>query len=97
MVFDTLGTKAIVITDNGYWTIFELSVRTGRTTQSSSGHIEMSVSRNKDFKSTWWKMEWIDHTEEILVAENHGLHLLDVMVTSSSFLECNCSPADHDY
>jgi len=79
MTFDTLGSKAVIVTDAGYWTIFELTVRTGRATKSSSGHIEVSATNKNEIGSGWWKLEWIDHSEEVLIAESGGLHLLDVM------------------
>jgi hypothetical protein len=81
LTFDTLGSKVIVITDNGYWTVFEIFVRTGRFSGSSSGHIEISSSHKTC--TGWWKMAWIDHTDEVLVAESYSLHLLDVMVPFS--------------
>ena len=81
LAFDTLGSKVIVITDNGYWTVFEIFVRTGRFSESSSGHIDISSSRKT--LTGWWKMAWIDHTDEVLVAESNSLHLLDVMVPFS--------------
>jgi hypothetical protein len=83
MAFDTLGSKAIVITDNGYWTVFEVAVRPGRASKSSSGLVEVILTSKKDTRTGWWKMEWIDHTDEVLIAESNGLHLLDVMVISS--------------
>lgn len=79
MTFDTLGSKAIIITNTGYWAVYELTVRTGRATKASSGGIDISVANKKDIFRGWWKMEWIDHTEEVLIAERNGLHLLDVM------------------
>ena len=79
MTFDTVGSKAIIITDSGSWSAFELTVRTGRATKASSGHIEMYLTDKKELRSGWWKIEWIDHTEEVFIAESNGLHLLDVM------------------
>ena len=80
LTFNTMGSKAITITDRGFWTVYDLSIRTGRATESSSGRIESSFIKNKEVRMGWWKIEWIDHTEEVLIAESNGLYLLDVMV-----------------
>ena len=81
LAFDTLGSKVIVITDSGYWTVFEIFVRSGRFSESSSGQIE--TFSNHKTRTGWWKIAWIDHTNEVLVAESNSLHLLDVMVPFS--------------
>jgi hypothetical protein len=84
MIFDTMGSVAITITDRGQWTRYDLlSMRAGRATESSSGRIDFSLTENKDLRAGWWKMEWIDYTEEILIASSNGLYLLDVAVIFS--------------
>lgn len=83
MIFDTMGSVAITITDRGQWTRYDLSMRAGRATESSSGCIDLSLTENKDLRVGWWKMEWIDYTEEVLIAASNGLYLLDVAVIFS--------------
>jgi hypothetical protein len=80
MIFDTIGSVAITITDRGQWTRYDLSMRAGRATESSSGRIDFSLTEKKDLRAGWWKMEWIDYTEEVLIAASNGLYLLDVAV-----------------
>lgn len=75
-----MGSKVITITDRGFWTRYDLFRRTGRATESSSGRIEPSLTENKEIRAGWWKMEWIDYTEEVLIAGSNGLYLLDLAV-----------------
>jgi len=80
MTFDAMGSKAITITDRGFWTCYDLFTSNGGATESSSGRIELSLSENREIQAGRWKMEWIDYTEQVLIAGSNGLYLLDLAV-----------------
>jgi hypothetical protein len=81
--FNTDGSQIAAVTDHGFWSIFDVSVRRATASVVASGWIELPELSAGETRSGWWKMEWIDRTNDLLIAESKGLHLLNLNVTSA--------------
>jgi hypothetical protein len=76
--FDPSGTRIVTITDQGYWSISEISTRK-ESEPIASGVIVVPSLPERQVRTGWWKLEWSER-ETLLVAESKGLHLLNLEV-----------------
>ena len=78
--FDIGGTRIATITNHGRWTICDFSVRKETVLGVASGSRVLSVLPVGEKRTGWWKMEWLDDPNIVIVAESKGLYLLDIDV-----------------
>jgi hypothetical protein len=82
-VFNHSGSHIAVITDNGYWTVFKVSLRRQDAVIVSSGSTDLPFLDIKEVRTGWWKLEWAISGDSLVVAESKGLHLVNVTVLRS--------------
>ena len=78
--FNQSGSHIATITDNGYWTVFELSIRRKASSIVSAGLVQLFPGEHR---TGWWKLEWASNNDGLVIAESKGLHLVNVDVHSS--------------
>jgi hypothetical protein len=79
--FNHLGSQIATVTDRGYWTVYDLSVRDKIASVIASGDIDLSNLPPAEQRTGWWKIEWTDNPDELIVAESKGLHVLNITVS----------------
>lgn len=79
-IFCLTDTRIATITNQGYWTICEFSIRKGTASVVRSGTIGIPILPEGEKRTGWWKMEWTNDSNSIFVAESKGLYLLDIEV-----------------
>jgi hypothetical protein len=78
--FSLDGSQIAIVTDQGYWTVYDFSIRDETTSTISSGHVGLPWLFAERQQARWWKILWMDSPGKILLAENKGLYLLNVKV-----------------
>ena len=82
--FTSNGSQIAVITDQGHWTVYHLSVKKGMAEVVAAGSIELPVLAPGEHRTTWWKMEWNNNSDGLVIAENNALHYLNTTVSLAS-------------
>jgi len=77
--FSPTGSQIATITDQGHWSVFDISLKRETASMVCSGNLDMSVLPKGERRTGWWKMEWID-ISRVIIAESKGIHLLDLDV-----------------
>jgi hypothetical protein len=81
--FNQSGSHIATITDNGHWTVFELSIRRKASSIVSVGSVPLFPLEKGEHRTGWWKLEWASNNDGLVIAESKGLHLVNVEVHSS--------------
>lgn len=79
-VFSPDGSQIAIITDQGYWTVYDFSIRKETASVVSSGHVELPWLLSERQRRRWWKILWTDNLDHMLLVESNGLHLLNLKV-----------------
>lgn len=78
--FNSSGSQIATVTDKGFWTIYDLSVQAKQSSLVASRSLELPELSAGERRTGWWKIEWIEQSNNLLVAESKGLHLLNLNV-----------------
>src|SRR5271170_1871467 len=81
--FNSRGSQITTVTDRGFWTVYDLSIPAKTVSQVASGWLELPELSAGEGRTGWWKIEWIEETNDLLIAESKGLHVLNFNVPSS--------------
>ena len=71
------GTRIAIITDQGSWKVYEFSIKSKKASVIAAGSIDLSAGEQRN---EWWKIEWTDNSDGLVIAETKGLHLLNIQV-----------------
>jgi hypothetical protein len=71
------GTQIATITNQGSWKVYDLSLKRERASVVSSGSVESSA---REHRNGWWKIEWTDNSDGLVIAESTGLHFVNIQV-----------------
>jgi len=66
-----------IITDQGSWKVYDLSIKREKASVIAAGTIDLSA---EEHRNGWWKIEWTDNSDGLVIAESKGLHLLNIQV-----------------
>src|SRR5277367_1034780 len=80
--FNSSGSQIATVTDRGFWTVYNLSIPAKTVSVVASGWLELPELSAGEGRTGWWKIEWIEQTNDLLLAESKGLHLLNFNVRS---------------
>ena len=80
--FNSSGSQIATVTYRGFWTVYGLSFPAKTVSVAASGWLELPELSAGENRAGWWKIEWIEETNDLLVAESKGLHLLNFNVPS---------------
>ena len=78
--FNSSGSQIATVTDKGFWAIYDLSIQAKQSSLVASGSLELPELSAGERRTGWWKIEWIEQSNDLLVAESKGLHLLNLNV-----------------
>lgn len=82
--FNSDGSQIATVTDQGYWTVYQVSLKREIADVVSFGSIERS-SIDKH-RSDWWKMEWTDNSDNLIIASSNSVRFLNVQVSLLNIL-----------
>jgi hypothetical protein len=80
--FNSNGSQIAIVTDRGFWTVYSLSIPAKTISLVASGWLDLPKLSAGENRTGWWKIQWIEETNDLLVAESKGLHLLNFNVPS---------------
>jgi len=79
-VFAPDASQIATITDQGFWAVYKLSMKKKLAEVVIVGNVELPVLPQGDCRTRWWKMEWNDTSDGLVIARDTSLHLLNVNV-----------------
>ena len=79
--FSPSGSQIATVTDQGFWTVYDLNIRAETASLVASGWLDLPELSVGEMRTGWWKIEWDDQTNNLLVAESKGLHFLNLNVS----------------
>src|SRR5271170_2448109 len=80
--FNSSGSQIATVTDRGFWSVYGLSIPAKTVSVAASGWLELPELSAGENRTGWWKIEWIQEPNNLVVAESKGLHLLNFNVPS---------------
>lgn len=82
VAFNSSGSQIATVTDKCFWAVYDVSVKMTQSSLTASGSLELPELSAGERRSGWAKIAWIEQTNDLLIAESKGLHLLNFNVTS---------------
>ena len=71
------GTRIAIITDQGRWKVYDLSIKREQASIMATGSVDLSEG---ECRNGWWKMEWTNNSDGLMIAESRGLHFVNIQV-----------------
>lgn len=79
--FASTGSPIATITDQGYWTVYQLSNKKETADVMASGTIALTRG---DHRNELWKMQWTYDSDGLVIAQSNTLYYLNVHVSRGS-------------
>ena len=57
--------------------MYDVFIKRERASIVTTGSIDLSA---REQKNGWWKMEWTDNSNGLVIAESRGLHFVNIQV-----------------